>query len=142
MINDLILSELVTIKMILLAVFVLLVFIIFYMGLSLIRIFKNAKIEIELKDRERFVSEGHRLEDAGKYLLLSKLANLRINSHPNDPNGYWFLALAKFRSKEWSAALTALKHIQRIDVSWNKFTVEQYIEDSQSQLKGPEKRVT
>lgn len=140
--NDLVISELSAIKSILLAIFTILVFIGFYMSINLIRIYKNTRLEVEHKIRERFISEAHCLEDVGKYDLLSKLAKMRISSHPEDPNGYWFLALAKYRNKEWINALKALKQIQRIDVSWNKFTVEQYIEDAQSQLKGPEKRIT
>jgi len=50
--------------------------------------------------------------------------------------------LAKFRKKEWVEALNTFKRIQQIDAAWNKFTVEQYIEDSQNQLKGPEKTVS
>lgn len=137
--NDLILSELAFIKWLLIATLSILISNIL---ISIVRSYKNIRLGVELGVRERFMSEAHRLEDAGKYDLLAKLANMRINSHPEDPNGYWFFALAKFRNKEWVAALTAFKQIQRIDVAWNKFTVEQYIEDAKSELKGPEKTVS
>lgn len=134
--SELYLSELVFIKWLLVAILSILVI---NLLIAMIRSYKNIRLGIGDGVSKNFIAEGHRLEDAGKYELLSKMANMRINSHPNDPNGYWFLALAKFRNKEWLAALTAFKQIQKIDISWNKFTVEQYIEDSQNQLKGPEK---
>lgn len=137
--SDLILSELVLIKWLLSAILTILVF---YTLTAIVRLYKKLRTEIVLGVRERFMSEAHRLEDAGKYDLLSKLANMRINSYPNDPNGYWFLALAKFRNKEWAVALSTFKRIQKIDAAWNKFTIEQYIEDSQSQLSGPTKTIT
>ena len=135
--NNLILNELVTIKWILFGVLLCLVLFLIWAILSMTYSIRARKTEFEAAARNAFISEAHQYEDAGEYEDLFQLAWNRVNSYPHDPNAHWYLAMAYYRRKEWGAALTAFKQLQNLDPAWQKYAVDEYLEEIKQHLTGP-----
>ncbi|TVZ41914.1 hypothetical protein P886_1265 [Alteromonadaceae bacterium 2753L.S.0a.02] len=135
--NSLILNELVAIKWILCAILGCIIIIVLWFIMNMVYTFRNRKAELESAARNSFLAEAHQYEDAGQFDKLFELAWDRNNNYPHDPNAHWFMAISRYRRKEWGAALASFKELQRLDPAWQKYTVEEYIEEIKQNLTGP-----
>jgi len=135
--NTLILSELETIKWLLVGVLFLLSVISIYYVISIIHTVRFRKSEIEEGVRNIFVSDCHRHEDSGDYEALYQLAWKRNSDYPHDTTALWFLGIAHYRKKQWGQALTVFRELQTLDSAWQKYTVEEYVEEIKENLTGP-----
>lgn len=81
--------------------------------------------------------EAQRIENVGDYESLLTLAEQRQQEFPYDLDAIWYVAIAHYKNKNWSAALSAFKELQRLDPVWRKYTVEEYIEEVQTNFTGP-----
>jgi len=135
--SDLILSELEIIKWLIAGILLCLSFISIAHVLTIIHTLRFRKTELEEGARNSFISDCHRHEDSGDYEALYQLAWKRNSDYPQDPTALWFLGIARYRQKQWGQALTAFKELQLIDSAWQKYAVEEYIEEIKLHLTGP-----
>lgn len=137
MMNNLILSELETIKWLIGGVLFCLSLISINQIATVIHTVRFRKSEIEEGLRNTFISDCHRHEDSGEYESLYQLAWKRNSDYPQDPTARWFLGIAHYRQKQWGQALTAFKELQALDSAWQKYAVEEYVEEIKLHLTGP-----
>ena len=140
--NDLILNELQIIKWLLVAVVTLisisiLCALVFFKFMASVR-----KAQVNEFEKNTFVAEAHRLFDSGKFDELESISWNRSNEHPHDPAAVWFLALAHYKRAKWGLALSTFKKLQKLDPAWEKYTVEDYINEIQANMTGPKGEIT
>jgi len=130
-----ILAELTTIEHLLWAILILIVTSIIYFLSRTILANLPQKHAIS---RNQFLSIARALEDQGKYNELKSESHTRITKYPKDAAAWWYYALAQYRSNELGAALSSLSELKSIDPAWNKKTVDEYIQEIRSRMKGPD----
>ncbi len=132
-----ILVELINIKWLLIGLlicFLILVVVIagsVYINLS----FRRNAIHAEL--RQDFISEAQRHLDKGRFDELLKVSRKRVSEFPHDVSALWYLGQAHYQKEEYAPALDAFTKAQQLDPTWQKFSIEDYIEEIRSNMKGP-----
>tara|TARA_R110002124_G_scaffold195275_2_gene362354 strand:- start:285 stop:701 length:417 start_codon:yes stop_codon:yes gene_type:complete len=92
---------------------------------------------VETLKRDSFVSDAKGLEDRGEYERLITLAASRIEDYPKDVIAWYYLAIARLRSKNYQGALEALGEIQSIDPHWEKDAIQEYLDEVRESMQGP-----
>ncbi|MDJ0927515.1 MAG: tetratricopeptide repeat protein [Gammaproteobacteria bacterium] len=87
--------------------------------------------------RDLFSSEAKGLEDRGDFQGLASLSKARIEKYPKDIEAWYYLAIARLRSKNYQGALDAFAELQTIDPHWQKEAIQGYINDVRESMRGP-----
>jgi len=93
--------------------------------------------KIDSLKKEQFLSEAEALEDQGNYSQLESLAKERLKKYSRDSLTWWFLAIAQYKSNNFSSALNSFSELQSIDPTFQKETIEGYINEIRSSMQGP-----
>ena len=89
--------------------------------------------------KQDFLNQAQEQLDKGHYDSLFDLAWLRVNEYPNDVSALWYLGQAQFKKRQYGLALKSFKKIQSIDPSYDKYAVEDFIDEIAEHLTGPTK---
>lgn len=133
--EELILGELQTIKLIAIAILILT----FVCAVILVVGFITNLRSVDALKREAFVSEAKGLEDRGDYEQLAIISRERTQNYPKDIVAWFYLAIARLRNNNYQGALEAFSEVQSIDPFWEKEVIQEYLESVRDSMDGPKK---
>jgi tetratricopeptide (TPR) repeat protein len=111
--------------------------ILFFFGCVIFLNYRLSKNRISSMMREDFMSEAQKLQDKGLHSELQELSEERINENHHDSSAHFYLGMSYYKRKQYGAALQAFTEIQSIDPAWEKFMVQDYIDEIKLNMKGP-----
>lgn len=74
------------------------------------------------------------LFDSGKVDQLIDYASTCLDSYPNDIHARFYLGLAHFHKRNYSAALAEFDEVIRINPGWREHPLKPYLEEIQERL--------
>lgn len=87
--------------------------------------------------KQVFINDAQEYLDKGLYSSLFDLCQQRTEDHPNDTAALWYLGQAQYKQQRYGEALKSFRQIQSIDPSFDKYAVEDFIEEIGERLTGP-----
>lgn len=85
---------------------------------------------------ESFRDKISGLIDEGKTEDAVRLAEARIETHPDDEDAYWYRGVAFYLQKKWQPAIADFNKVEELAPSWKEQYVEPYRTAAQTRLSG------
>lgn len=130
-------SELVSIKYVLIGILIILSVLLLTTAANAIGNFIARRNEYTRILRDTFVTTVQKFEDEGKYADMISECERRIAKYPDDIRARYYLGIAHNKNGSPGLALSAFERLKEIDPAWERKYVDEYMEDIRATMSGP-----